>query len=109
MSVAMLVIVCVVNLALLVAGVTADHWWPRVTWRCKLRGHELEVLQFFGEHARRVVCYRCGGDWVHEVRGEFAGVCLRWDADFAELYDAMGYPIRRWPRPGIESPYRSRW
>ena len=108
MSVVFLVIGCAMNLALLVYGWWRPNW-PRSPLRCALFGHQIEVLQYFEDHARRIVCHRCDGCWVHKMSGEFAGVCLRWDDDFAELYESMGYPIRRWPNPGAKTPYRSRW
>ncbi len=71
------------------------EWRPT---RCGIFGHKLEVLQFFGKHACRLVCHQCGGQWVHKVLGDMQGASFPWDDDFAELYSTLGYPIRRWPR-----------
>lgn len=72
---------------------------------CFLFGHRLDVLQYFGKEACRVVCRRCLGDWaVHKAinvlrkgQQDTVRVVVPWDGEFAEMYELFGYRIRQWP------------
>lgn len=67
--------------------------------RCGFFGHRMEVLQHFAT-AQRLVCHQCRAQWVTPTHGEFAGYLFKWDADFADFYEMLGYPIRKWPKEG---------
>lgn len=62
---------------------------------CFVFGHRYIVAQEFSDHARRVVCPDCRGDWGmnDDVR-----VFIPWDEELAQLYRSFGHVVHNpWP------------
>jgi len=58
---------------------------------CWILGHEYFVIQTFGRTSRRVGCKKCKKQWGMNDRVK---VFVRWDGEFAEMYEMFGYKIK---------------
>lgn len=57
---------------------------------CWIFGHQMFVVQTFGNHSRRIACHHCNGEWG---MNDNVRAVIEWTPELAEMYRSFGHHI----------------
>lgn len=58
---------------------------------CRIKGHDLRIVQKFNPGTRRIKCRRCGLDWG---MNDNVQAVIDWCPELEDMYEVMGFVIK---------------